>query len=269
MSTMEKVSVNGAELAVRIEGKPGNPWLVLSNNLGATHECWRRQIPILTGNYRVLRYDARGHGDSSAPAGPYSLEMFGADVIGLMDHFKIAKADIMGVSLGAITAMGLAINHPDRVSRVVCCDARSDATQPFIDNWTARIANVRESGMKGLIGFLMGMWFTPAFNQSHPEVIKEATDMVLRTNAASWIEFAEAMKKLDYKRHLGKIRAPALFVVGAQDPASSPAVMREMASLTPGADFIEIDPGSHICMVENPDAFNRAVGNWLNTRKAA
>lgn len=263
MGALQMITVGGGELAAFVDGAPDKPWIVVSNNLGGTHRVWRRQMSILTTYYRVLRYDARGHGDSSAPPGPYSLDMLVGDVVALMDHFHIAKADFIGVSMGAITGMGLAIGHPGRVGRLICCDARADAPQPFIDNWTVRIKQVREGGVKGIVEFLMGIWFTPGFREKHPETIGEATDMVLRTNAESWMAIAEAMKKLDYKRSLGSVRAKTLFIAGAQDGASSPAVMRDMAAATPGADFIEVDPGAHLCMIENPDGFNRVIDDWL------
>ncbi len=108
------------------------PWIILSNSLASTHESWRFQVPLLSSAYRVLRYDLRGHGASSS-TGPYTFDILVADVICLMDHYGIAKADILGLSMGGMTALGLAIDHPGRVGRVICCDARSGSIPPLVD----------------------------------------------------------------------------------------------------------------------------------------
>ena len=264
MSTVETISVNGADIAVRIDGGEGRPWLVLSNSLAANYDSWDDQLALLTRDFRVLRYDTRGHGRSSAPAGPYTFGHLTGDVIGLMDHYAIANATVLGLSMGGMTALGLAIDHPDRVSRLICCDARSDAIQPFIDNWTARIASVEAAGnMEPIASFNKERWFTAPFREARPDVVQKATDMILATSTAGYIGCARALQTLDYKRHLGRITCPTLFVCGAQDPATPSAVMQEMAGLVPGSAFELVDPGAHICNMENPDGFNAIVGAWL------
>lgn len=263
MSGIELVAANGAEIATRVDGEAGRPWIVLSNSLGCTHESWSRQMPMLTRRYRTLRYDTRGHGRSSAPPGPYSLDVLVADLVALMDHFGIDKADVLGLSMGGMTALGLAIDHPDRVARLVCCAARSDAIPPFVESWNQRMAAVREAGgMTGVLAFTLERWFTADFRAAHPEVVQEAADMILATDPEGYIACAQALQKLDYKRRLGEIRAPALFLAGADDMAAPAAALREMASLTPGAEYVEI-AGAHVSAMENPDGFNEAVGGWL------
>jgi len=265
MSDVKKVTVNGADLAVRIDGAPGLPWMVLSNSLACTHESWDGQMALLTQTHRVLRYDTRAHGRSSAPSGPYSMETFVGDVVGLMDHFEIAKADILGLSMGGMTALGVAIHHPDRVNRLICAAARSDSIPPFVDSWNTRIAAIRAAGgMSGVVDFTIERWFTPGFREAHPDAVQMAEQMILACNPEGYIACAEALKGLDYKRSLGSIRAPALFIAGDKDGGAPPAAMREMAALTPGAAFVEISPASHIIIMENPTAFNATVGSWLS-----
>ena len=100
---MTLVDLGSVQLNTRIDGPTDAPWIILSNSLGANLAMWDPQIAILTENYRVLRYDTRGHGKSSVPDGPYSLDELVNDVIGLMDHFKIQTASWMGLSMGAMT----------------------------------------------------------------------------------------------------------------------------------------------------------------------
>lgn len=264
MSDNEKVSVNGAELAVRIDGEAGKPWLVLSNSLACSLESWRFQMPMLTRTHRVLRYDTRAHGQSSAPAGPYAMDLFVSDLVGVMDHFGIARADVVGLSLGGMTGIGLAILHPDRISRLVSVAARSDTSPPFLQNWDTRIAAVRAAGgMSGVADFTLERWFRPAFRAEHPEVVKEAEAMILGCDAEGYIACAEALKKLDYKTRLSTIRAPSLFIAGTEDGGAPAAEIESMAALVPGARFKAI-PAAHIVPMENPEAFNAALGDWLH-----
>ncbi|MCW6511190.1 alpha/beta fold hydrolase [Lichenifustis flavocetrariae] len=265
MSQQSIVRSNGVDLATRLDGEPGRPWMVLSNGLASTMACWDLQIPMLTRTHRVLRYDTRGHGDSAAFAGPTSLAELGRDVLGLMDHFGIARADVIGLSMGGMTLLGLAIAHGARLGRVICCDARADAPPPFVANWDTRIAAVRDGGMAAIVDITIERWFTPAFAAREPAAIEAAAAMIQATDPDGYIACAGALKQLDYRRSLGAIRAPTLFVCGAQDLAAAPAVMRDMVGATPGSVYAEVDPGAHVCNVENPERFDAVVGAWLAT----
>jgi len=265
MPKIQRVAVGDTVLAAQTDGDESLPWAIFSNSLAGSMASWESQVADFTKSRRVLRYDTRGHGQSSTPGGPYSFNDLVSDLVGLMDHFAIESADIVGLSMGGMTALGLAIDHPSRVKRIVCCDARSDAPQPFIDSWNARAASVRADGMSGVVDFSLERWFTPAFHASHPDVVRQAGDMIRSTDPNGYIACTEALKRLDYKKDLGSIEAPTLFVVGAQDQAAPAAVMREMSELTPNARFVSIDPGAHICNMENPSAFNREARGFLES----
>ena len=268
MGSTQTVSVSGVNIATYIDGEQGRPWIVLSNSLASDYSSWDDQLSLLTQNFRVLRYDTRGHGRSAAPEGPYTFEHLTGDVLGLMDHYGIEKANFLGLSMGGMTGLGVAIEHPSRIARLICCDARSDAPPPFVDNWTARIASVESAGsLEPVAAFNKGRWFTPAFIASHPYVVDRVMKMILATSTRGYIGCARALQKLDYKRHLGRIECPTLFVCGAQDGATPPAVMREMTELVGSAAIELVDPGAHICNIENPEGFNTIVSEWLSALK--
>ena len=123
----QTVSVGGVDIATYVNGEQGRPWIVVSNSLAANSSSWDHQLSLLTKTFRVLRYDTRGHGRSSALEGPYTFAHLTGDVLALMDHYEIEKANFLGLSMGGMTGLGLAIDHPSRVTRLICCDARSDA----------------------------------------------------------------------------------------------------------------------------------------------
>ncbi|MEP9353527.1 alpha/beta fold hydrolase [Xanthobacter sp. KR7-65] len=269
MGDVMMVPVNGADLAVRIDGDAGKPWMVLSNSLACTLESWRFQMELLTRTHRVLRYDTRAHGASSAPAGPYTMDTFVIDLVGLMDHFSIGRADLLGLSLGGMAAIGLAIRHPERVGRLMAAAARTDTNAAFLENWDVRCAAVRAAGgMSGVADFTLARWFTPAFHAAHPEVVQEAREMILGCDVDGYLACADALRGLDYKRQLGSIGCPALFMAGREDGGASPDEIRSMAALTPGARFGVIE-AAHIVTMENPAAFNALVASFLAEAQAA
>jgi 3-oxoadipate enol-lactonase len=168
-----------------------------------------------------------------------------------------------------MTGLGVAIEHPSRIARLICCGARSDAPPPFVDNWTARIASVESAGnLEPVAAFNKGRWFTPAFIASHPYVVDKVMKMILATSTRGYIGCACALLKLDYKRHLGRIECPTLLVCGAQDGATPPAVMREMTGLVGGAAIELVDPGAHICNIENQRASIRSLASGCRAERA-
>ncbi|MCJ8141841.1 alpha/beta fold hydrolase [Ancylobacter sp. A5.8] len=267
--TTEFVTSGDAEIAVRIDGAEHLPWIVLSNSLAADLTMWDDQIPFLTRSYRVLRYDTRGHGKSSAPAGPYSFDILVGDLLAVMDHFAIRQADILGLSMGGMTALGLALGHPERVGRLICADARADAPPPFVAGWEQRIAAVEAGGMAAILSGTMERWFTAATRKQRPEVVDRAARMLLSTSPVGYIGCANALRGLDYLRHLQRMQPPTLYIVGAEDGAAPADAMRNMAAATPGGQFEILPAVAHVANMEDVDGFNTAVANFLNISRQA
>ena len=110
---MPFADANGARLNYRFDGPAGAPTLVFSNSLGTNFSMWDSQIPALAREFRILRYDTRGHGESSVTPGPYSIAQLGRDVLGLLDILGIRNAHFCGLSMGGLIAMWLAVNSPE------------------------------------------------------------------------------------------------------------------------------------------------------------
>jgi len=257
------VNTNGTKLFVQIDGAEGAPWLICSNSLGATHRMWAPQMEVLTQRHRVLRYDTRGHGQSAAPKAPYDLADLVGDVVGLMDHHGIKKADYLGLSLGGMTGLGLALDHPDRIKRLICCDARADAPPPFAKMWEERIAAVDAKGVTALWPGTLERWLTPACQTRVPEIVDQLKTEFEQTSADGYKGCSAAIRGLDYLRHLGRLSLPVLYVVGDQDSGASPETMRAMADATPGAKFEEIENAAHIANIDNVEVFNGAITSFL------
>ena len=264
---MQSLSVNGVEIAYRIDGDESAPWLVLSNSLATDHRMWDPQINILTQTHRILRYDTRGHGQSEATPGPYSFEHLVGDLTGLMDALDISVADILGLSLGGMTALGLALDHPDRVNRLICCNARADAPPAYADGWRERIEIARQKGMSALCDGTLARWFTDAyrFDPHHGAEIASVRGMIESTSVDGFCGCAHALIQLDYLPRLNEIKVPSLFIAGQDDAAAPPAVMEDMAARIPNHEFVILQDTAHLSNLNNPTAFNAAVSDWLAT----
>jgi 3-oxoadipate enol-lactonase len=257
------LDVPGGRLFSTIYGSdPAKPWLVLSNCLAADHTMWSGQLGWLGTTHRILLYDTRGHGKSSVPCGRIGFPELVADVVALMDHHGIDRADCMGLSLGGMTGLGVALHSPDRVRRLVCCNARADAPEPFVKMWAGRIAQIKAEGLRSLFSDTLERWVGPAYRQDADGVARLAA-MFDRTSERGYVSCAEALQTLDYRRSLPRLAVPALFVAGSDDLAAPPETMREMAQATPGAAIGVIAGARHLSNVDMPAKFRAAVQPFL------
>jgi 3-oxoadipate enol-lactonase len=254
------VPVAGATLSVQVDGAAGKPWLLLSNSLASDLTMWDDQLDLFKRSHRVVRYDTRGHGHSTASGGAYDFDLLVADMLAVLDHVGAEQADMIGLSLGGMTALGLGLKHPGRLRRMVVCDARADNPPPFVQGWIDRIAVVQAKGTDALVEGTLARWFTPACGD---EPKTRAAAMIRTTSAAGYIGCAGALMGLDYLRHLGSMRPPVQYLVGAEDVGAPKEAMAAMAAATPGAGLIVLDGLAHIPNMEGPDAFNAALAGWL------
>ena len=255
---------SGLTLNTKIDGDDGKPWIVLSNSLGANLTMWEPQIDALSGTYRVLRYDTRGHGGSDTPEGPYSLDDLVGDVIDLMDASGIETAAFMGLSMGGMTGLGLALDHGDRISRVVCADGRADAPPPFRDMWDGRIAAVEGGGLEAIVEGTLASWLTEDWRAANPDALDKVRAMVLANDPVGYVNCCLALKRLDYLRRLGAATIPVFFVGGDSDMGAAPEVMQAMADATPGGVFRSVPNAAHVANVNAPEAFNAAISDFLS-----
>lgn len=263
--TLHKARLNGVDLAYRIDGEAERPWLILSNSIATDHGVWAPQIEALARSFRVVRYDTRGHGASSAPPGPYGFGDLAGDVVALMDHLGIAQSTFVGISLGGMTGLGLALDHPNRFDRFVCADARADAPDAYKQIWRPNIDTARAKGMAALVEPTLQRWFSEGFraDPSSHQVLSDAATMISRTSVEGYAGCANALMSLDFLPRLHTISVPSLFIVGEHDPAAPVAVMKDMSTTTPGSSFTVIENAAHLANLEQPDAFNAAFLGWL------
>ena len=258
---MPFIDVNGVCLRYRLEGKPGAPVIVFSNSLGTNLSMWEPQVSALRGDFRILRYDTRGHGLSAVAPGPYTQEQLGGDILALMDAIEIPRAHFCGLSMGGQVGIWLGANAPQRFARLVLCDTAAYIGNPEI--WNARIAAIRAGGMPAIVSGTIERWFTPRFIAHSPEVVAPVRRMILDTPPQGYIACCEAIRDADFTEEASRVNAPTLVISGTHDPATPPAQGRLLASMIRGARYLEFD-AAHLSNIEAAPEFTAAVRDFLS-----
>jgi 3-oxoadipate enol-lactonase len=240
-----------------LEGPADAPVLVLAHAIGTSFQMWDPQVPVLARHFRVVRYDARGHGASPIPAGPYDLADLGADLLALLDRLGIARAHICGLSLGAMVGLWVAAHAPDRVARLVACSATARPPRP--EAWLERAATVRAGGTQAVVDLVVERW---GYVHRAPEIRDQVVRMLLATPAEGYAGSCEAIAGMNLEPDLASVRASALLICGSDDPAAPPAANHAMAAVLPDARVVVVD-AAHLLNVEQPDAVTRLILDHL------
>lgn len=258
MSTLE---VENAKIHYEIEGPNGAPWLIFSNSLGTNLGMWDAQIERFVEEYRILRYDQRGHGRSSVPPGAYTMDQLGHDVVALMDYLGIERANFCGLSMGGMTGMWLGTHAGERFDRLIL--ANTLAMMPPKELWDGRIRTCTEQGMEGVVDAVVERWFTPEFRERQPDEVAWVRGMILATVPAGYAGCCAAIRDMDQREAIRSIRLPTLVIAGSKDPATPPAMSQEIIGHVSHAHLVTLE-AAHLSNIERPAEFNEALASFLS-----
>ena len=249
--------MTAVELHHVVEGPADAPVVVLGGSLGSTLEMWDPQVPALAERFRVVRYDARGHGRSPVPPGPYALDDLVDDLVALLDRLDVPRAHVVGLSLGGMTAMRLAAREPSRVDRLalLCTSAKFPTSSP----WAERAATVRAEGAAAIAEAVVDRWFTPRLRDADPALVDRMRAMVAATPAEGYASCCTAIERMDLRPDLPGIQAPTLAIAGADDPATPPEHLATIADAIPGARLLVLPQAAHLANVEQAAAVDAAL----------
>jgi 3-oxoadipate enol-lactonase len=257
-----KVKTNGVEISYEIEGT--GPWLTMSHSLACDLHMWDPQMPLLTKQFRVLRFDTRGHGQSSAPAGEYTLEDMADDVKGLLDALDIKHTHWAGLSMGGMIGQTFALKYPGMFRSMVLADTTSRRHPDAAKLWGERVRIAQDKGMDALVEGTLARWFTDPYRKAHPEVMARIGNDIRNTPVAGYVGCCLAIAKIDLTARLHEIECPTLVIVGDQDAGTPPDMAREIHANLRGSELKVIPSAAHLSNIEQTRAFNDALSAFYS-----
>ena len=257
-----RLNANGIDINYEIEGE--GPVVTFSHSLACNLSMWDEQVRALRGRYRVLRYDTRGHGQTGAPAGAYTLDQLADDLKGLLDGLGIAATHFVGLSMGGMIGQIFALKHPAMVQSLVLCDTTSRYPQGAAAVWEERIKTVGAKGMEPMVVPTLERWFTAPFRARRKDLMDKVGGMIRSTPAAGYVGCCHALPKINVTERLRDVRCPALVIVGEEDPGTPVDMARDIQAALPVAELAVLCRASHLSNVEQPGEFNRVLGGFLD-----
>jgi 3-oxoadipate enol-lactonase len=257
---MPFATVDDVRVHYRIDGPAVGPVLVLAHSLGADLTMWDPQADALSGAFRVLRYDARGHGGSSVRPRPYTVERLARDALGLLDAVGVPRAHFCGLSLGGMVGLWLGAHAAERVGKLVLANTAARIGTP--ESWNVRIDAVRHGGLAAVAPAVLDRWFTAGFRERRLEAVAAVQRALLATPADGYTAGCAAVRDADLRDTARSVAVPTLVFSGAHDAATPPADCRWLADAISGARYCEL-AAAHISNVEAADEFTTALSDFL------
>ena len=257
---MPLMELEDVRIYYELAGPEQAPVLMFSNSLGTSLEMWQPQVAGLSKDFRILRYDTRGHGRSSVSPGPYSIDQLANDVRALLDRLGFPTVLFCGLSMGGMIAMSLAMQVPERLSKIVLCNTAAQIGSAEV--WNARIETVCNDGTRAVVDGVLERWFTPTFRAKSPAAIESTRNMLLNTPASGYVANCAAVRDYDARDVIAKIRVPTLIISGTFDPVTPPQTGRFMAEKIQGALYKEL-PAAHLSNIEAAASFTSELAGFL------
>jgi 3-oxoadipate enol-lactonase len=258
---MSFLFLDEVRLHYELSGPAGAPVLLFSNSLGTNLQMWEGQRTALEKQFRILRYDKRGHGASSVPPPPYRIEQLGQDVLGLLDGLRLDRVNFCGLSIGGLTGMWLGVYAPQRLHKLVLCN--TGAHIGSLEMWNARIESVRKGGTKAIAPVAVERFFSPEFRARCPQAVATAQNTLSEIPTEAYIGCCLALRDTDLRDRVSGIRVPILIIAGSKDNATPPALGQELRDHIPGAQYVEL-PAAHLSNIEAVAEFNAALSQFLS-----
>lgn len=243
-----------------LSGDAEKPVLLFSNSLGINFSMWDAQADFFGRQFRILRYDTRGHGESSVTPGPYSIEQLGNDVLSLLDELDLERAHFCGLSMGGMIGMWLGMNAAERLYKLILCNTAAKIGNA--EGWNKRIDAVRKGGMKSVAPGVIERWFTPAFRGNASAVVAATQAILETTDPEGYAANCAAVRDFDARETIAEIGVPTLVIAGAHDSATTPAEGRYLAEKIYDAQYAEVS-AAHLSNLGDPEHFNQAVSAFL------
>ncbi len=259
-----QTQANGITIQYELTGPETAPVVMLSHCLAGSMRIWDHQFKILAEKYRVLRYDIRGHGGSSAPDQDYTMEMLADDAAALLDVLGIESAHFMGISLGGMLGQTLTLRHPEKISSLILCDTAAQIPKETRPDWEDRINAARNQGMTALAGGTLERWLSPDFQKDYPEIVEKIKQIILATPVEGFAGCCRAISHFDVLGQLTRISVPTLILVGENDPGTPVEMSEQIHQAISGSVMVQLGRAYHLSNIEAAPEFNENVAVFLS-----
>jgi 3-oxoadipate enol-lactonase len=258
--------INGLKLFYTDSQKTTAPAVVFIHGFPFDHTMWDAQVAMISPSFRTITYDQRGHGKSGVGNGQYFLEFFVDDLIGLLDHLKIKRAVLCGLSMGGYVALRAMERNPERVSGLILCDTRSEADSDAAK--LKRVANVKivqDQGVPAFADVFLKAICAPTTFTDKPQVIEQIRK-TMNQNTPEGIKgtLIAMATRTDTTASLATIGVPTLILVGEQDGVTPPAAASAMHERIAKSTLAVIPQAAHMSNLENPAVFNGHLQKFLS-----
>lgn len=259
----------GRNICYDLVGPESGQAVAFSHSLAADLGMWAEQVPALTAaGYRALRVDLRGHGGSTALPAPYTIDQLADDVIAVMDAAGIDRCHFVGLSIGGMIGQSLGLRHGGRMRSLMLCDTQTESPADAATRWGPRIVAINQAGsLEPIADATLGRWFTDEFRKKRPVRWKQIRDSIVGCTPTGYTGCAQAIGNFNFTGKLGAVKTPTLVVCGTDDPSAAPGESRHIASLFPNGSYDDFKGAKHLPNVEQDEAFNRVLLNWIGKHK--
>lgn len=256
---MNIATLKGVDLHWREDGDPQGLPVVFANSLGTDIRLWDALIPLLPPNLRLIRFDKRGHGLSSNPAGRYCMDELVDDAEHLLDYLQVRSCVFIGLSIGGMIGQSLAAKRPDLIQAMVLSNTAAKMGERL--DWNLRIARIESGGMACMTDAILSRWFSAAFLESSEAI--GWRHLLQRTPASGYVACCHAIANADLSKQTATLQLPVLGIAGSEDGASPPDVVEATIKLIKHASFHVIKGAGHLPCVEKPDEYAALVCQFI------
>lgn len=256
---MHLVNSGTVSLHVSDDGPQDAPVVMLSNSLGTDLRVWDPMLEHLGGDYRIVRYDNRGHGLSDCPDGPYTIEQLVDDVISIATALQLEDINFVGLSIGGLIGQGFASSRPDLLTSLTLMDTA--AKIGTFEMWQERITALRSNGLEPMTDLILDRWFIEPF-RTEGSSLPLMRNMLVRTPLDGYVACCDAIANADFLESTAKLQLPVLAIVGEKDSATPPLLVEETASLC-NAEFHQIKGAAHLPCVDQPVQTAALINSFL------
>jgi 3-oxoadipate enol-lactonase len=260
-----QINVNGIDTRYVLSNEGGGPWLTFVHQLGGDLSIWDQLAGYFRDDFTVLRYDVRGHGQTSVSDKQFSVADLSQDLRALLDTLGVQKTHLVGMSMGGMIAQQFALDNPAGIETLTLADTHADSPADGRTVWEQRAAKAREEGVAALAPTTMERWLTAGFRVSHPEVVEQIQEVFEKTSSEGYAQACFALRDFDVRSRLNEIALPTLTVAGRHDAGTPPAATQDIANAIRDAQFELLD-AAHLAPIEQSQRFTALLESFLQKR---